>query len=57
MRRLRVEQFVRYFSTSTKHTAKKDAAETEQPTRGFTKAWREVHDLAVDTRHPHYDEK
>jgi hypothetical protein len=56
-RHLRVEQLVRYFSTSTKHTAKRDAAENLQSTRGFTKAWREVHDLADDVRHPNYDAK
>ena len=56
-RHLRAEQFVRYFSMSNKHAAIQDEGTKAAPTRGFTKQWREVHDLADDVRHPKYDAK
>ena len=54
---LRIDQVVRYFSASTKSIAKKAAPDKPQSTRGFTKEWREVHDLADDPLHPNYNAK
>ena len=54
-RHLRVEQLVRFFKISTKHANAKEKESKEKPCRGFTKEWREVHDLLDDKLHPNYD--